>query len=131
MNKTIIVGNLGRDPEMRYLPAGTAVTSFPVAVNERYTNNSGEPVQSTVWYRASVFGKQAENCNQYLKKGSKVLIDGRLQADKETGGPRVYTDKQGAAKASFEITINHIEFLSPKAEQNEQQQPMTEDDMPF
>ena len=83
----IIVGNLGRDPEMRYLPSGQAVTSFSVASSRSYTNNQGEKVDETIWFRVSVFGKMAETCNQYLQKGSKVLVEGRLQADKN-GSPR-------------------------------------------
>ena len=72
----IIVGNLGKDPEMRYTPSGQAVTSFPVATNRQYTTGSGEQVKETIWFRISTWGKTAETCNQYLKKGSKVLIEG-------------------------------------------------------
>jgi len=65
----IIAGNLGRDPEMRYTPSGQAVTNFSVAVNESFTSSSGERIQRTIWFRVSAWGKQAETCNQYLKKG--------------------------------------------------------------
>jgi single-strand DNA-binding protein len=115
----IIVGNLGRDPEMRYTPAGQAVTSFSVATNRQYTTGSGEQVKETVWFRISAWGKQAEICNQYLKKGSKVLIEGRLTPDKETGGPRIWSGQDGKARASFEVTAQTVRFLSTRAEAGE------------
>ena len=89
----IIVGNLGKDPEMRYPPSGQAVTSFSVATSRQYTSGSGEQVKETIWFRVSTWGKTAEVCNQYLKKGSKVLIEGRLTPDKATGGPRAVKPK--------------------------------------
>lgn len=95
----IIVGNVGRDPEMRYTPGGQAVTSFSVATNRQYTNNSGETVKETIWFRVSAWGKTGEVCNQYLKKGSKVLVEGRLTADPATGGPRVWTAQDESTRA--------------------------------
>ncbi len=89
----IIVGNVGRDAEMRYTPSGAAVASFSVATNRQYTASSGEKIKETVWFRVSAWGKQAEVCNQYVKKGMKVLVEGRLTADPATGGPRVWTGK--------------------------------------
>ena len=83
----IIVGNLGKDPEMRYTPSGQAVTSFSVASNRSWTDSNGQKQTEVIWFRISAWGKQAEICNQYLKKGSKVLIEGRLTPDKSTGGP--------------------------------------------
>jgi single-strand DNA-binding protein len=114
----IIVGNLGRDPEMRYTPAGQAVTNFSVAINDNYTNNSGERIERTIWVRVSAWGKQAENCNQYLSKGSKVLVEGRLVADASTGGPRIWTRQDGTAGANFEISASTVRFLSSKSETN-------------
>ena len=76
--QTIIMGNLGRDPEMRFLPNGNPVTSLSVATNRKYTGSDGQLVKETCWLRVSVFGKNAENCAQYLKKGSGVLVEGRL-----------------------------------------------------
>src|SRR5512146_400034 len=99
----IIVGNLGKDPEMRYTPSGQAVTSFSVATSRKYTNASGEQVTDTAWFRVSAWGKQAEVCNQYLKKGSKVLVEGMLTADKSTGGPRIWQKGDGTSGASFEV----------------------------
>ncbi len=112
----IITGNLGRDPEMRYTPSGQAVTSFSVAINDDYTNNNGERIKRTIWVRVSAWGKQAENCNQYLKKGSKVLVEGRLTADLATGGPRIWTGQDGQARASFEISAQTVRFLSSRAD---------------
>jgi single-strand DNA-binding protein len=112
----IIVGNVGRDPEMRYTPSGQAVTSFSVATNRQYTNNNGEVVKETTWFRVSAWGKQAETCNQYIKKGSKVLVEGRLTADQATGGPRVWTGQDGSPRASFEVSAGTVRFLSSRAE---------------
>jgi single-strand DNA-binding protein len=112
----IIVGNVGRDPEMRYTPSGQAVTSFSVATNRQYTNNSGESVKETIWFRVSAWGKTGEVCNQYLKKGSKVLVEGRLTADPATGGPRVWTSQDGSTRASFEVSAQTVRFLSSRGE---------------
>lgn len=111
----IIVGNLGRDPEMRYTPSGQAVTSFSVATNRSYTGNNGQPVKETIWFRVSAWGKQAETCNNYLRKGSKVLVEGRLQADPSSGGPRTFTRQDGTTSSSFEVVASQIRFLTPKA----------------
>jgi single-strand DNA-binding protein len=137
--KIIIVGNLGKDPEMRYAPNGDAVTNLNVATNRKYTDKSGQLVKETTWFRVSVWGKQAENCNQYLKKGSLVLVEGRLQADKSTGGPRVFSRQDGSSGASFEMTANEVKFLSTDKDgaviehslaDNGQAAP-TEDSIPF
>lgn len=117
MYQTIILaGNVGRDPEMRYTPSGQAVTSFSVATNRQYTNNNGETVKETVWFRISAWGKTGEICNQYLKKGSKVLVEGRLTADPATGGPRVWTAQDGSSRASFEVSAQTVRFLSSRNE---------------
>jgi single-strand DNA-binding protein len=113
---TIVVGNLGKDPEMRYTSSGQAVTSFSVAVNDDYTSSNGEKVKRTIWYRISAWGKQAESCNQYVKKGSKVLVEGRLTADPATGGPRIWTGQDGSARASFEISAQTVRFLSSRGD---------------
>ena len=77
LNKVQIIGNLGRDPEMRYAPNGDAVTTLNLAANRKYTDQDGQSVKETTWFRVSVWGKQAESCNQFLKKGSLVLVEGR------------------------------------------------------
>jgi len=112
----IIVGNLGRDPEMRYTPGGQAVTSMNVATNRQYTASDGTQVKETIWFRVSVWGKSAESVNQYLRKGSKVLVEGRLVPDQATGGPRVWTRQDGTPGASFEVSANTVRFLSSRGE---------------
>jgi len=112
----IIVGNVGRDPEMRYTPSGQAVTSFSVASNRQYTSSNNEQVKETIWFRVSAWGKQAETCNQYLKKGSKVLIEGRLTPDKTSGGPRIWKKQDGSSGANFEVTAQTVRFLTPRSE---------------
>ncbi|MDO9545499.1 MAG: single-stranded DNA-binding protein [Pelolinea sp.] len=110
----IIVGNLGKDPEMRYVPNGSAVTSFSVASNRQYTDSNGQKVKETTWFNVSVWGKQAENVNTYLQKGSTVLIEGELRPDKETGSPRTYTRSDGSTGASYDINARTVRFLSSK-----------------
>ena len=115
----IITGNLGRDPEMRYTPSGQAVTSFSVAQNDSYTNSNGEKVKRTLWFRVTAWGKQAETCNQYLKKGAMVLVEGRLTADPATGNPRIWSGQDGQARASFEVSAQIVRFLSARGESAE------------
>ncbi len=115
--KIIIVGNLGRDPEMRYMPDGTAVTSFSVATNRRWTDRStGQPVDETTWFRVSVWGRQAETANQYLSRGRKVLVEGALTPDRATGGPKMFTRQDGTMGASFEVRADTVRFLSGRDE---------------
>jgi single-strand DNA-binding protein len=110
----IIVGNLGRDPEMRYTPSGTPVTSLSVATNRKYTGSDGQVVKETTWFRVSVFGKAAETCAQYLKKGGAVLVEGRLTPDKASGGPRIWTRQDGTSGATYEVFANTVRFLSSR-----------------
>jgi single-strand DNA-binding protein len=129
----IFVGNVGKDPEMRYTPSGQAVTSFSVATNRQYTTGNGVQVKETIWFRVTTWGKQAEVCNQYVKKGMKVLVEGRLTPDKETGGPRIWGDPP---KASFEMSANTVRFLSARGEVDHSEAPdageiPVEDDIPF
>jgi single-strand DNA-binding protein len=111
----IIVGNLGRDPEMRYTPSGQAVTNFSVATSRKYTDGSGQQVQETTWFQVSAWGKAAEACNTYLKKGSKVLVEGRLTPDPKTGGPRIWQGAEGPG-TSYQVTANTVRFLSSRGE---------------
>ena len=115
----VLVGNVGRDPEMRYTPTGTAVTSLSVAVNDDYTNNNGEKIKRTIWFRVSAWGKQAENCSRYLKKGSKVLVEGRLTVDAATGNPRIFTRQDGTPGTSLEVSAQTVRFLSTRGESAE------------
>jgi single-strand DNA-binding protein len=106
-----IVGYLGNDPDMRFTPNGQAVTSFSVAASRKYTNNSGQKIDETTWFRVSVWGAQAESCNQYLAKGRPVLVVGRLRPDPQTGNPRTFTRQDGSMGASFEVTAITVQFL--------------------
>lgn len=114
--KLIIVGNLGRDPEMRYTSDGTPVTNFSVATNRRWTNPDGSQGEETVWFRVSAWRRLAEVCNQYLQKGRQVLIEGQLKPDPATGGPRMWTGNDGVARASYEVTALTVKFLGGRGE---------------
>jgi single-strand DNA-binding protein len=137
-HKVILVGNLGRDPEMRYTPSGQAVTNLSVATNRTYTDNAGNQVKQTVWFRVSVWGKQAESAHQYLRKGRQVLIEGRLNPD-DNGNPRIWNAQDGTPRASFEVTAQTVQFLggpggesaAGAAEESSLGLPESEDDIPF
>lgn len=108
VNKVIIVGNLGRDPETRYMPSGEAVTSIAVATTDRWKDKqTGEQKESTEWHRISFFSKLAEIAGQYLKKGSQVYVEGRLRT-------RKYTDKDGVEKYSTEIVAEVMQMLGSR-----------------
>ena len=111
----IIVGNVGRDPEMRYTPSGSAVTSFSVASSRTYKSREGTPVKETIWFRVTCWGRQAEIANNYVKKGQKVLVEGRLVAD-QSGNPRIFTRSDGTSGASFEINASNLQLLSSRNE---------------
>jgi single-strand DNA-binding protein len=114
--KLIVVGNLGRDPEMRYMPDGTPVTNLNVATSRKWNNADGSKGEETTWIKVTLWRKDAENAAQYLKKGSKVLVEGRLNPDKATGGPKIWTKQDGSAGASYEMTAERIVYLSSKSE---------------
>jgi len=114
----ILIGNLGKDPEMRFTPGGQPVTTLSVATNRRYNGQNGQPVKETTWFRVTVWGKQAESCNEFLHKGSKVLVEGRLNPDPETGGPHIW-ENNGKVGASFEVTASTVRFLSGREDQDE------------
>ena len=104
INKVILIGNLGSDPEVRFLPSGSAVGNFNIATTEKWTGKDGQPGEKTEWHRIVVFGKQAENCKQYLQKGRQVYIEGRLQT-------REWDDKEGQKKKTTEIIAQTVQFL--------------------
>jgi len=104
LNKIIVIGHLGRDPEMRYTPSGQPVTSFSVASSRRYTTASGERREETEWFNVSAFGRLAELCNQYLTKGRQVYVEGRLRS-------RSYQGNDGQMRFVNEINLNDIQFL--------------------
>ncbi len=109
--KIILVGNLGRDPEMRYTADGSPVTNFSMATSRKWTGRDGERREETVWWRVSVWGKQAEVVNEYLSKGRAVLVEGRMQVDSQTGGPRIWTGQDGQPRASFEVNAQSVRFV--------------------
>ena len=112
-----LVGNLGGDPEMRYLADGKPVTNFSLATNRKWKDlQSGEQREETIWWRVSVFGNQAETCNQYLSKGRQVLVEGRMRPDPSTGGPRIWTRQDGTSGASYEMTAFTVRFLGGRQE---------------
>jgi single-strand DNA-binding protein len=125
----IIVGNVGKDAEMRYTPSGQAVTSFSVATNRSYTTGGGEQVKETIWFRVTAWGKQAEICNQYVKKGMKVLVEGMLSPDKTTGGPRIWNKNDGTPASSFEVNASTVRFLS--GGERGEHEPAPAEDEPF
>ena len=107
----ILIGNLGKDPELHYTPSGQPVVTLSVATNRRYTTADGQAAKESTWFRVTVWGKQAEACNEFLHKGSKVLVEGRLTPDPETGGPHVW-ESNGKVGASYEVTASTVRFLS-------------------
>jgi len=111
-HKVILVGNLGRDPEMRYTPNGKAVTNFTVATSEKWTGQDGQVQERTVWWRVSTFSKLAEICNDYLSAGQKVLVEGTMNADPKTGNPHIWTGQDGEPRANFELKAVLVKFLS-------------------
>jgi len=104
VNKVIILGNLGRDPETRYTTGGDAVTNLNIATSEQWKDKSGEKQERTEWHRVVLFGRQAEIAGEYLKKGRSVYIEGRLQT-------RKYTDKDGVEKYSTEIVADRMQLI--------------------
>ena len=105
VNKVILIGNLGRKPELRYTPGGQAVANFTLATNERWGGKDGQPAQErTEWHRIVTFGRTAENCGQYLDKGRSVYVEGRLQT-------REWTDKEGQKRYTTEIVAQTVQFL--------------------
>lgn len=110
--KLMMIGNLGSEPEMKYMPNGQAVTNFSVACNRRWTDQAtGQPQEEVTWFRVSVWGRQAEAANQYLTKGRQVFIEGRLRPDPVTGSPRLWPRHDGSVGASFEVVADRVQFL--------------------
>src|SRR6187455_3053164 len=107
VNKVIIVGNLGRDPETRYMPDGGAITNISIATTETWKDKQGEKQEKTEWHRVAFFGKLAEIAGEYLKKGSQVYVEGRLQT-------RKWQDKDGADKYTTEIVANAMQMLGSR-----------------
>ncbi len=108
-NKIIIVGNLGRDPELRYTPQGTAVCNFSMATNEKRRDKSGEMQDVTTWFRITLWNRQAENASKYLQKGGSVYIEGRLKLDE-------WTDRDGNTRQTLDVTATEMQFLGGRQE---------------
>jgi single-strand DNA-binding protein len=107
VNKVILIGNLGRDPEIRYTPGGQAVANFSLATSESFTSREGKREERTEWHRIVVWGKTAENCAQYLAKGRTVYIEGRIQT-------REWEDKEGQKRQTTEIVAQTVQFLGSR-----------------
>ena len=103
-NKVILVGNLGRDPELRYTPQGTPVCSFSMATNERRKDKTGEMLDQTTWFRVTLWGRQAETASQYLTKGRPVYIEGRLRVEE-------WTDRDGKPRHTLEVNATDMQFI--------------------
>ncbi len=138
-NKVILVGNLGRDPELRYTPQGTPVCSFSMATNERRKDKTGEIQDHTTWFRVTLWGRQAETASQYLTKGRPVYIEGRLRVEE-------WTDRDGKARHTLEVHATDMQFIGggrseePPMERAAaatgggapaEQADLTDDDIPF
>lgn len=108
--KVIIVGRLGRDPEMRYTPQGTPVTSFSVATDQRWTDQNGQAQQRTVWFRVTAWRRLAETCHQYLAKGRLVMVEGTLRE------PQPYQGRDGTWRASLDLQATNVQFLGARVE---------------
>ena len=104
MNKIIIIGNLGQDPEMRYTPSGQSLTSFSLASNRRYTTANGEQREETQWFNVTAWGRLAETCNQHLSKGQQAYVEGRIQG-------REYTGRDGQKRFSLDVTATDMQLL--------------------
>jgi single-strand DNA-binding protein len=137
-NKVIIIGNLGRDPELRYTPQGTPVCSFTVATNERRKDKTGEMQDSTTWFRVTLWGRQAETASQYLTKGRPIYVEGRLRLEE-------WTDRDGKQRFTLEVHATDMQFIGggrgdeagappPAGRATASEQPeaeLSDDDIPF
>lgn len=120
LNKVMLIGSLGRDPEIRYMPNGDAACNLSVATSESWKDKSGEKQERTEWHRISMFGKLAEIAGQYLSKGSSVYLEGKLQT-------RKWTDKDGVDKYTTEIIADRMQMLGGKEQRQDQQQEQRKD----
>jgi single-strand DNA-binding protein len=143
-NKIIVVGNLGRDPELRYTPQGTPVCSFTVATNEKRKDRAGETQDVTTWFRVTLWGRQAETASQYLAKGRPIYVEGRLRLEE-------WTDRDGKQRYTLEVHATDMQFIgggrgdetaaaaggggatsrAPSTERQQPEQDLSDDDIPF
>lgn len=134
LNKVILIGRLGRDPEVRYMPNGEAVCNFSVATSESWKDQSGQRQEKTEWHNITMYRRLAEIAGKYLKKGSQVYLEGKIQT-------RKYTDKNGAERTAYDIIANEMKMLGGNSQATQeqpkrQQAPATpvedvDDDIPF
>ncbi len=130
LNKVMIIGNLGADPEMRYTADGAAVTNFRIAASRNYTGADGERKEETEWFRIVAFRKLAELCNQYLQKGRRVYVEGRLQT-------RSWEGQDGQKRYTTEVIAQDVQFLdskpggAPRAEDQDAPMDLEPEDVPF
>lgn len=133
VNKVILIGNLGKDPELRYAPSGSAVATFSLATSEQWKDQEGNPQERTSWHNIVVWGKLAEIASEYLKKGRKVYLEGRLQY-------RDYEDKNGNKRYVTEVVVNDLVMLGSRQDGAEREEPAPgappavseeKDDLPF
>ncbi len=131
--KTVVVGHLGRDPELRYTPSGQSVCSFSLATTRRWTDRNGNPQERTTWFRVTAWGKLAELCSQYLSKGRLVLVEGDIEASAWLG-------QDGQPRATLELTARNVRFLGGRdtavasadlPAQAEEPASLDEDELPF
>ena len=137
-NKVILVGNLGRDPELRYTPQGTPVCSFTVATNEKRKDKAGEAQDHTTWFRVTLWGRQAETASQYLTKGRPIYVEGRLRLEE-------WTDRDGKQRYTLEVHATDMQFIGggraddapsmgskeSSAETSSHEAELSDDDIPF
>ena len=130
LNKVILIGRLGRDPETRFMPNGEAVCNFSVATSEKYTDKNGQRQEATEWHNVTMYRKLAEIAGQYLKQGSQVYIEGKIKS-------RKYTDKNGVERTAYDIIANELKMLGGNTQtpaqkpQQAQAQEDISDDVPF
>lgn len=130
LNKVILIGRLGRDPETRFMPNGEAVCNFPVATSEKYTDKNGQRQEATEWHNVTMYRKLAEIAGQYLTKGSQVYLEGKIQS-------RKYQGKDGIERTAYEIIANEMKMLGGNAQTQAQKPQPTQaqedisDDVPF
>lgn len=105
LNKIQLIGNLGRDPEMRYTPQGTPITTFTIAVNRYWSDRDKNRQEETIWFRIEAWGRLADICNQYLSKGQSIYVEGRIKP------LRMYTDREGKERCSLEVVANEMQML--------------------
>ncbi len=124
VNKVILIGNLGRDPELSHTKTGTAVCKLSVATTRAWTNKNGERTEETEWHRVTVWGKTADHCNSYLAKGRSVYVEGRLRTTSY--------EQDGVKKWATEVVADAVQFLGGKGEKSQDKAPEgTDDDIPF